>query len=81
MSEQTKIAARSWAESTQKSSARSRLRGVHRLAIAEPGSRKAIQIPAGLGERIYEQHVLSASGVAEGFTHTNKLIEDWKQSL
>lgn len=81
MSEQTKIAAGAWAEPTQKSSARSPLRGVHRLGAVEPGSRKAIQIPAGLGERIYEQHVLSTSGVAEGFTHANKLIEDWKQSL
>jgi hypothetical protein len=82
MSEQTKIAALAWAEPTQRSSARSALRGAHRLTGTEPGSRTvAIQIPEGLAQRIYEQHVLSAPGVAEGFEHANKAIEDWKQSL
>lgn len=81
MSERMKTAARSWAESTQKSSARSPLRGVHRLAVAEPGSRKAIQIPKELGQRIYEQHVLTAPGVAEGFEQANATIKDWEKSL
>jgi hypothetical protein len=81
MSEQMKNAALGWVEPTQKSSARSALRGIHRFAVTEPGSRQAVKIPTELAQRIYEQHVLKTPGVAEGFEHANKVIENWKQSL
>lgn len=82
MSEQFKTAALHWAESAQKTPVRSALRGSYRLAVTEPGRRAPVKkIPKDLAERIYEQHVLKTPGVAEGFDHANRLIEDWEQSL
>jgi len=82
MSEQLETAALHWAESAQKTPARSALRGAYRLAVMEPGSRKPVKkIPKEFAERIYEQHVLRTPGVSEGFDHANKIIEGWKQSL
>lgn len=81
MPKQMQSATLQWAEPAQKTS-RSRLRGAHRLAVTEPGSRRPVKrISKSFGDRIYEQHVLTAPDVAEGFDHANKTIEDWKQSL
>lgn len=55
MSENLKTAALHWAQSTQKTPSRSSLRGAHRLAVTEPGSRQPVKkIPADLGQRIME---------------------------
>jgi hypothetical protein len=74
MSEQMKSATLHWAESTQKTPTRSRLRGSHRLAVDEPGSRQTlIQIPEAFGRRIMES--LMAQGYRESADEDRRLAD------
>lgn len=73
MSDQLKTAALHWAESTQKSPARSSLRGIHRVAV-EPDTRQPIKkIPAKFGQRIME--TLMAQGYRESADADRRLAE------
>lgn len=74
MSKQLKNAALHWAESAQRTHSRSSLRGAHRLAVTEPGSRQpAKAIPVGLGQRIMES--LMAQGYRESADEDRELAE------
>lgn len=80
-----KAKAEHWGRSTQTTYhvEQSPLRGIHRHGLIEPGSRKIdlVQFPPDFAERVREQRVLTTEGLEEGLAHTDKLIEDWKQSL
>jgi hypothetical protein len=74
MPEQMKSAAIHWAESAQKTPARSRLRGAHHLAVVEPGSHQPVsQIPKEFGQRIMES--LMAQGYRESADEDRRLAE------
>jgi hypothetical protein len=84
MSAQAKQMTRGWATSMQRVErpAASPVRGHHHAAATERGTRTILKpLPKGFADRLREQHVLRAPGVAEGFDRVNALIEDWEKSL
>jgi hypothetical protein len=74
---------RDWAHSVQRTDTPeiARERAMHYGVRENRAGITLKQLPADFAERVYQQKVLTTPGVAEGFDHANKLIEDWKQSL
>lgn len=72
-----------WAQALQgnRYSAPTPERAVH-FDMGEAAPHTALKkLPANFSERLHEHKVLTTPGVAEGFAHASKVIEDWKQSL
>lgn len=56
-------------------------RAVHYQVAEREGSVRMIQLPPDFAERVRQAKVLETPGLDEGLEESDRLIEDWKQSL